>query len=272
MRVALAAVLFSEPDLLLLDEPTNYLDLEGTLWLERYLASWPRTVLIISHDRDLLNKAVTMIAHLSERKLTAWRGGYDSFERQLAEREALQEKARARQEAERAHMQAFVDRFRAKASKARQAQSRLKALARLQPIATALRENALPFRFPDPEKRLAPPVLRRENVAVGYATGRPGLSRLDLRIDDDDLIALLGQNGNGKSTFPKLLAGDLRPQAGALARSDKLKVGYFAQPQLDALVPSQPPGSRARARLPQLTEAEVRSRVAQMGLSTEKMD
>src|SRR3712207_4396737 len=168
MRVALAAVLFSEPDLLLLDEPTNYLDLEGTLWLERYLASWPRTVLIISHDRDLLNKAVTMIAHLSERKLTAWRGGYDSFERQLAEREALQAKARVKQEAERAHMQAFVDRFRAKASKARQAQSRLKALAKLEPVGAVVEDETLAFDLPSPARPLAPPLIAVESAAAGY--------------------------------------------------------------------------------------------------------
>src|SRR5687768_9771188 len=207
MRVALAAILFSEPDLLLLDEPTNYLDLEGTLWLERYLARYPHTAIVISHDRDLLNTAVDSIVHLVDRKLTFWRGGYDSFERQLREQQILQGKRRVKQETERKHMQAFVDRFRYKASKARQAQSRLKALAKLEPIAEITQEHVLPFKFPAPERRLAPPIVRMEDVSVGYEPGRPVLTRLDLRIDDDDRIALLGVNGNGKSTFAKLVAG-----------------------------------------------------------------
>ena len=207
MRVALAAILFAEPEILLLDEPTNYLDLEGTLWLERYLARYPHTLIVISHDRDLLNNAVDCIVHLSERTLTLWRGGYDSFVRQYQEQRVLQGKQRAKQLAERKHMQAFVDRFRAKASKARQAQSRLKAIARLQPIAEITQESAIPFRFSDPKRPLSPPIIRMEGMSVGYEPGKPVLKELDLRIDEDDRIALLGGNGNGKSTFAKLVAG-----------------------------------------------------------------
>ena len=272
MRVALAAILFVEPDLLLLDEPTNYLDLEGTLWLERYLARYPRTFIVISHDRDLLNDAVDSIVHLSDRKLTLWRGGYDSFERQYREQRILQGKMRAKQDAERKHMQAFVDRFRAKASKARQAQSRLKALAKLQPIAEITEEAVRPFRFPDPEKPLAPPVVRMEGAAVGYEPGRPVLTRLNLRIDDDDRIALLGANGNGKSTFAKLLAGDLKPDGGIITRALKLKTGFFAQHQIEKLSPGESPVQHVRALLPGAGEAQVRARVARMGLGTDKMD
>ena len=271
MRVALAALLFDEPDLLLLDEPTNYLDLEGTLWLERYLARYPHTVIVISHDRDLLNTAVDSIVHLFDRKLTLWRGSYDSFERQYRERQVLQEKQRVKQIAERKHMQAFVDRFRAKATKARQAQSRLKAIAKLQPIAEITQEHAIPFRFPEPERPLSPPIIRMEGVSVGYAPGQPVLSHLDLRIDDDDRIALLGQNGNGKSTFAKLLAASLAPETGEIVRASKLKIGFFAQHQLEALKPALSAYDHVRELMPGAPEAKVRARTAQIGLTTEKM-
>ena len=237
MRVALAAVLFAEPDLLLLDEPTNYLDLEGTLWLETYLSRYPHTVLLISHDRDLLNRAVNSIVHLDQQKLTFWRGGYDQFERQRAEKAILQEKSREKQEAKRKHMESFVERFRAKASKARQAQSRLKALERMAPIAAAVNDHVAPIRFPEPEKRAASPAIALEGVSVGYTPGEPVLKRLTLRIDADDRIALLGANGNGKSTFAKLIAGRLQPETGSLTLSPNLKVAFFAQHQMDDLRP-----------------------------------
>ena len=272
MRVALAGVLFTEPDLLLLDEPTNYLDLEGTLWLERYLARYPHTAIVISHDRDLLNTAVDSIIHLADRKLAFWRGGYDSFERQYRERQALQGKLRAKQDAERRHMQAFVDRFRAKASKARQAQSRLKAIARLQPIAAITQESVAPFHFGNPDRRLSPPIVRLEDVAVGYAPGRPVLTDLNLRIDEDDRIALLGVNGNGKSTFAKLVAGALKSEAGTVTRAPRMSVGFFAQHQIEALRPNLSALGHVRALMPGAPEARVRSRVAQMGLSTVKME
>ncbi|MGH6922897.1 MAG: ABC-F family ATP-binding cassette domain-containing protein [Propylenella sp.] len=272
MRVALAGLLFAEPDLLLLDEPTNYLDLEGTLWLERYLSRYPHTVVIISHDRDLLNGAVDCIIHLSERRLTLWRGNYDSFERQYREKRLLQEALRKKQEAERRHMQAYIDRFRYKASKARQAQSRLKAIAKLQPIAEITQEHAIPFRFPEPERRLSPPIVRMEGVSVGYAPGRPVLTNLHLRIDDDDRIALLGKNGNGKSTFAKLVAEYLKPEAGEIVRAPKLSIGFFAQHQLELLDPGRSALAHVRALMPDAPEARVRARVAQMGLATEKME
>ena len=238
MRVALAATLFARPDLLLLDEPTNYLDLEGTLWLESYLARYPYTVIIISHDRDLLNRAVDTIVHLDQGKLTLYRGGYDSFDRQRRERQALQLKLKAKQDDQRRHMQAFVDRFRYKASKARQAQSRLKMLERLEPIAALADNTVVPFHFPPPAKPAAPPIMQMEDVSVGYEAGRPVLRGLNLRLDDDDRIGLLGANGNGKSTLAKLLAGRLEPMGGRFRRLHRLEVAYFAQHQLDELKPA----------------------------------
>lgn len=272
MRVALAAVLFSEPDLLLLDEPTNYLDLEGTMWLEGYLAKYPHTVLLISHDRDLLNRAVNCIIHLEHRKLTLWRGGYDQFARQYAEKAELQEKMRAKVEAQRKHMEAFVERFRYKASKARQAQSRLKAIAKLPPIAAMESESVIPFRFPNPEKQVASPIIAINGGAVGYIPGKPVLKNLTLRIDNDDRIALLGSNGNGKSTFAKLIAGRLKLEAGMMTVAPGLKVSMFAQHQLDDLRPDETPVEHVRRLMPDAPEAKVRARAAQFGLSREKMD
>ena len=213
MRVALAAVLFAEPDILLLDEPTNFLDLEGTLWLQDHLARYPRTVIVISHDRDLLDNAVSSILHLEAGKLTFYRGDYSSFERQRRERQALDLKMVKKQEAQRKHLQAFVDRFRAKATKARQAQSRVKMLEKMEPIAALVADEVRPIVFPPPAKMLSPPIIALDGVAVGYEPGKPVLRRLTLRIDADDRIALLGANGNGKSTLVKLIAGRLAPHA-----------------------------------------------------------
>jgi len=271
MRVALAAVLFAEPDLLLLDEPTNYLDLEGTLWLETYLSRYPHTVLLISHDRDLLNRAVNSIIHLDQKKLTFWRGGYDQFERQRAEKMELLEKSRVKQEAQRKHMEDFVARFRAKASKARQAQSRLKALEKLKPIEAMMDDTVMPFRFPEPVKGVASPIVAIDGGAVGYTPGAPILSRLNLRIDNDDRIALLGANGNGKSTFAKLLAGRLKLERGTMTIAPGLKVAIFAQHQLDDLRPDENAVEHVSRMMPDAPEAKVRARVAQMGLATEKM-
>ena len=272
MRVALAAVLFAEPDLLLLDEPTNYLDLEGTLWLENYLSKYPHTVLLISHDRDLLNKAVNSIVHLDQKKLTFWRGGYDQFERQRAEQAELQEKSRAKQEAARKHLQSFVDRFRAKASKARQAQSRIKALEKMKPIAAMIEDSVKPFSFPEPVKTVASPIIAIDNASVGYQAGKPILKKLSLRIDADDRIALLGANGNGKSTFAKLLAGRLKAETGTMTVAPGLKVAIFAQHQLDDLRPEENAYEHVRRLMPDAPESKVRARVAQFGLSTEKMN
>ncbi|NRP71087.1 putative ABC transporter ATP-binding protein YheS [Ensifer psoraleae] len=272
MRVALAAVLFSEPDLLLLDEPTNYLDLEGTLWLEDYIRRYPHTVIIISHDRDLLNTAVNAIVHLDQKKLTFYRGSYDQFERQKAEADELQMKAKAKNEAARKHLQSFIDRFKAKASKARQAQSRVKALERMGTVAAVIEDHVQGFSFPDPEKQVASPIVAIQGGAVGYEPGKPILKRLNLRIDADDRIALLGSNGNGKSTFAKFISGRLRAEAGDVRIAPGLKIGFFAQHQLDDLVPTQSAVEHVRRRMPDAPEAKVRSRVAQMGLATEKMD
>ncbi|MDE0922456.1 ABC-F family ATP-binding cassette domain-containing protein [Aurantimonas coralicida] len=272
MRVALAAVLFSRPDLLLLDEPTNYLDLEGTLWLENFVSRYPYTVIVISHDRDVLNNAVNAIVHLDQKKLVFYRGDYDQFERQRAEKLELLQKSIVKQEAAKKHMEAFVERFRAKASKARQAQSRLKALERMQPLQGIVEEHVTPFVFEGPEKQAASPIIRMEHVTVGYEPGRPILSGLDLRIDTEDRIALLGQNGNGKSTFAKLLAQRLREQSGTITRAPGLKIAFFAQHQIDDLRPAESAVQHVRRLMPDATEPKVRAKVAQMGLPTQKMD
>jgi ATP-binding cassette, subfamily F, member 3 len=266
MRVALAALLFSEPDLLLLDEPTNYLDLEGTLWLQDYLARYRHMVLVISHDRDLLDSAVGHILHLERGKLTLYKGNYASFARQRGERQALDLKRAKQQEAERKRIEAFVARFRAKATKARQAQSRLKLLAKLEPIAAIVDDEVRAIDIPSPAKRLSPPIIAFENVAVGYGQA-PVLRRLDLRIDDDDRIALVGANGNGKSTLAKLLAGRIAPMDGRITRADKLDVAYFAQHQLDELRAAESPYDHIRALMPEAPEAKVRARVGAIGFS-----
>ncbi|OHV76285.1 ABC-F family ATP-binding cassette domain-containing protein [Rhizobium sp. LCM 4573] len=271
MRVALASVLFAEPDLLLLDEPTNYLDLEGTLWLEDYVRRYPHTVIIISHDRDLLNNAVNSIVHLDQKKLTFYRGGYDQFERQKAEADELQTKAKAKNEAARKHLQSFIDRFKAKASKARQAQSRVKALERMGTVAAVIEDHVQPIVFPEPEKQPASPIVAIQGGAVGYEPGKPILKNISLRIDNDDRIALLGSNGNGKSTFAKFISGRLSPEGGDIKLAPSLKIGFFAQHQLDDLVPNDSPVEHVRRLMPAAPEAKVRARVAQMGLSTEKM-
>jgi ATP-binding cassette subfamily F protein 3 len=272
MRVALAAVLFAEPDLLLLDEPTNYLDLEGTLWLEDYIRRYPHTVIIISHDRDLLNNAVNSIVHLDQKKLTFYRGGYDQFERQKAENDELQMKSKAKSDAARKHLQTFIDRFKAKASKAKQAQSRVKALERMGTVASVIEDHVQPITFPEPEKQPASPIIAINGGAVGYEPGKPILKNLNLRIDNDDRIALLGSNGNGKSTFAKFIAGRLPPESGDLRLAPSLKIGFFAQHQLDDLVPEDTPVEHVRRLMPGVPEAKVRGRVAQMGLATEKMN
>ncbi|MBN9028247.1 MAG: ABC-F family ATP-binding cassette domain-containing protein [Rhizobiales bacterium] len=272
MRVALAAVLFSEPDLLLLDEPTNYLDLEGTLWLEDYIRRYPHTVIIISHDRDLLNTAVNAIVHLDQKKLTFYRGSYDQFERQKAEADELQMKAKAKNDAARKHLQSFIDRFRAKATKARQAQSRIKALERMGTVAAVIEDHVQGFSFPEPEKQPASPIIAIQGGSVGYEPGKPILSRINLRIDNDDRIALLGSNGNGKSTFAKFISGRLQAQSGEIKTAPNLSIGFFAQHQLDDLVPKDSAVEHVRRLMPEAPEAKVRARVAQMGLATEKMD
>jgi ATP-binding cassette, subfamily F, member 3 len=272
MRLALAATLVAQPDLLLLDEPTNYLDLEGTLWLQEHLARYPRTMLVISHDRDLLDSAVDWILHLDAGKLTLYRGGYSAFERQRRERQALDHKLAQQQESERKRLTAFVERFRAKASKARQAQSRLKLLAKLEPIAAVVAREVQPIEIPVPAKLLSPPIVALEDVAVGYEPGKPVLRRLNLRIDDDDRIALLGANGNGKSTLVKLLSGRLAPLSGRITRADKMEIAYFAQHQLDELALTESAYDHLRGRLRDLPEAKVRARAGAIGFPEAKAD
>jgi ATP-binding cassette, subfamily F, member 3 len=272
MRVALAAMLFAEPDLLLLDEPTNYLDLEGTLWLEEYLREYPHTVLIVSHDRDLLNGSVGSILHLAHGKLTLYTGGYDRFEEARREKQRLDLKLKKKQDDERRRIEAFITRFKAKASKASQAQSRVKALARMQPIAEQIEERVAPFLFANPAKAFASPLIRLEGAAAGYVEGQPVLEELDLRLDADDRIGLLGANGNGKSTFAKLIAGRLAPMAGRRLASDKIVVGYFAQHQMDDLPAGMTPYQHMLDLMPDATEAQRRTRLGTLGFGIDKAD
>ncbi|QCK87025.1 ABC-F family ATP-binding cassette domain-containing protein [Phreatobacter aquaticus] len=272
MRVALAAVLFAEPDLLLLDEPTNYLDLEGTLWLQQYLATYPHSILLISHDRDLLDASVDFILHLDQRKLTLWRGSYSTFAKSRAIEIAVREKAVRKQEDKRADLQAFVDRFRAKASKARQAQSRLKMLEKMDTVTAIVETDVPPFIIPPPERKASPPIINLEGASVGYEPGKPILTQLSLRIDDDDRIGLLGSNGNGKSTFLKLISDRLKPMGGRVVRAEKMKIAYFAQHQLDELRPQESVYQHMRRLMPDAPEAKVRSAAARTGFSSDRAD
>ena len=271
MRVALAAVLFSRPDFLLLDEPTNHLDLEATLWLESYLAKWPGTLLVISHDRQLLNKVVDGIIHLEGGKLTRYRGNYDRFEDTRRQRLENQSRMRRRQMAQRRHIESYVNRFRFKATKARQAQSRLKMLARMEPIASVVEEKTPPFSFPNCSP-LAPPVIVLDGAATGYQENCPVIEGLDLSIDGDDRIALLGVNGNGKSTLVKLLAGRLEAMKGSVRRSAKLRIGYFAQHQSDELRPDETPFHHLSRALGETAPAKVRAHLGRFGFIQERAD
>ena len=270
MRVALAGVLFAQPDVLLLDEPTNYLDLEGALWLESYLQKYPHTVIIISHDRGLLNRAVTGILHLEDRKLTYYSGPYDTFAETRAARLAVAEAENRRAQARKDHLQSFVDRFRAKASKARQAQSRLKMIEKLKFIATPQEAALTRFTFPEPEE-LSPPIITLDNASVGYG-GPAILRRLNLRIDQDDRIALLGRNGEGKSTLSKLLASKLKTSEGQMHRSNKLRIGYFAQHQVDELHIDETPIAHVHRLRPAEAPAKHRARLAGFGLMADQAD
>jgi len=271
MRVALAAVLFSQPDLLLLDEPTNYLDLEGTLWLEKYLATYPYTVFLISHDRDLLNKAVNAIVHLEHRKLTFYKGNYDTFESTRRMQMELNNKTREKTLEQIAHLQKFVDRFKAKATKAKQAQARVKMIEKLKPPEAMFDEHAAPFQFQQPKVELPTPMITLDRVSTGYGD-KVILKNVTQRIDPDARVALIGVNGNGKSTFAKLLAGDIPVMDGQLRINKKLEIAHFAQHQMDKLKPEQTPLEHVAGLMPMDNETKRRSRLAQMGLTTSRMD
>ncbi len=272
MRVALAAMLFAKPDLLLLDEPTNYLDVEGAVWLEAHIKTYPGTAFIISHDRDFLNRAVTHIAHLRTRKLFAYSGGYDSFQKQMREQQRLSMALRDKQEDERRRLEAFVTRFKAKASKAKQAQSRVKRLEKLKPIATIIDDPIPPIDLPSPERSLSPPIVRFDTVTLGYEPGKPVLKRLEQRIDPDDRIGILGKNGQGKSTFAKAIMGVLEPQDGFIKRHKKMIIGYFAQHEIDALNPRHSAYDHVVDLMPDATEAQRRARLARFGLGAAKAE
>jgi ATP-binding cassette subfamily F protein 3 len=270
MRVALATALFANPDVLLLDEPTNHLDLEATLWLESWLSRFPGAALVVSHDRGLLDRAVEAIAHLDKGKLSLTPGGFDEFVRIRTEKAMQQTRAAERIAVERAHIQSFIDRFRYKASKARQAQARIKALERLPQIDTVIEDAPTRFAFPEPA-RIAPPILALDRVSIGY-DGKPVLRNVSLTVDMDDRIALLGANGNGKSTLAKLLAGRLEPLSGDIRRGPKLKVGYFAQHQTDELVVDENPIDHMARALPRATPSVVRAQLARFGLDADRAE
>ena len=269
MRVALASLLFSQPDLLLLDEPSNHLDLEATLWLENFLKGYPAMMVVISHERDLLNNVVDHILHLEGGQVTLYSGGYDSFERQRAERAARLAAAKASQDAQRAKLQDYVARNSARASTAKQAQSRAKALARMQPIAAMAEDPTLSFDFPSPDE-LKPPLVTLDLASVGYTEGNPILERLNLRIDPDDRIALLGRNGNGKTTLARLLAAQLTPMEGQMNSSGKMRVGYFTQYQVEELDGDDTPLEHMTHQMKGANPGAVRAQLGRFGFSGAK--
>lgn len=271
MRVALASTLFLRPNLLMLDEPTNHLDFEALVWLENYLMKYTETLIIISHDRDILNKAVNTIVSLENKKLVSYTGNYDEFERRRAERLMNQQALHERQAAQKAKMMEFVDRFRAKASKARQAQSRLKMIEKMDIVDAVIADRVTAFRFPDPDE-LASPLIALDDVDAGYEKGKPVLRKLNLRIDQDDRIALLGANGNGKSTLVKLLSGRLKAMAGSMRHPGKLRVGYFAQFQTDELETDLTPFELIRTEMPDKPESKVRAAISAFGFDKHKAD
>ncbi|TAJ89342.1 ABC-F family ATP-binding cassette domain-containing protein [Reyranella sp.] len=270
MRVALAGTLFSDPDLLILDEPSNHLDIEAMMWLTEHLRKFRNTLLMVSHDRDLLNDVCDHIVHIDQQKLVPYTGNYDFFERTRAERLANDAAQQAKVAAQRKHMQAFVDRFKAKASKARQAQSRMKMIEKLGPVASVPIEERIAFNFPSPDI-LASPIETLDEVTVGYPDGPPILRNLDLRIDMDDRIALLGQNGNGKSTFIRVLSDRLQPREGRIKRTPKLRIGYFSQDQEESLdYEATPFDHMNRALGPGAGEAKVRAQLGRFGFSRDR--
>jgi len=271
MRVALAAILFSAPDLLLLDEPTNYLDLEGVLWLENFIQKYRGTVLIVSHDRDLLNTACEFILHLERGKLKLYTGGYDTFMETRAATRANDLAFAKKQDAARAHMQAFVDRFKAKASKARQAQSRMKMLAKLAMVEVPPDEYVAPIHIPE-ATQASPPLVTMDRASVGYEPGKPILTNLSFRFDPEDRVALLGKNGNGKSTMAKLLAGKLQAMSGEFTPARKLVVGYFAQHQAEELDTSVTPILTLQRLRPKLTVEQVRNQLGGFGFAQDKQN
>lgn len=270
MRVALAGVLFSAPDLLLLDEPTNYLDIEGAIWLENYIRRYPYTALIVSHDRDFLNRCVTHILALEHKRLTVSSGNYDLYEKRRAEARAQALSFKTKQEAKKRHIQSFIDRFQAKASKAKQAQSRIKALEKMQNVAIPMDEKVTPFNFKNP-KVMAPPIVRLVNANLGYED-KTILRDITLRIDTDDRIVILGPNGEGKSTLVKAISGRLQPQSGNIYKHKKLDIAYFSQHQVDELIPGATAYEHVKKLMPEGTEAEVRSATAGLGFGAEKSD
>ena len=270
MRVALASVLFSNPELLLLDEPTNYLDFEGSVWLENYLQKFKNTALVISHDRNLLNKSVTSILHLSQKKLIFYNGNYDFFdnERRLQLEQKISQKNK--QDTQRAHLESFINRFKAKASKAKQAQSRIKILEKMKPIVIEENHKIPTFKF-DIVTKFSPPLVTIDQATVGY-NNVPILKNINLSIDPDDRIGLLGVNGEGKSTFSKLVAKKLNLMKGKLNSPQKMKIGYFAQHQLDELRSNETPFQHLYLKLENEVPSKIRAKLGSAGFTQDTMD
>ncbi|MGN1079252.1 MAG: ABC-F family ATP-binding cassette domain-containing protein [Alphaproteobacteria bacterium] len=270
MRVALAAALFVPSDILLLDEPTNHLDLEATLWLENFLEKYPGTLIIISHDRSLLNRLCTRILHIENLKIQSYGGNYDAFEQTRALQRENEQRQAAKTEETRKHLQSFVDRFRYKANKAKQAQSRIKMLEKLPPKIVFANEASLHFKFPAPQE-LPSPLIKIEDGSAGYGE-KVVLSKLNLRIDADDRIALLGANGNGKSTFAKLLAGKLKLMNGTMQASAKLQIGYYAQHQTEELSENLTAFQQMQLVMKEAGETQIRAHLGAFGLTQQKAD
>ncbi len=268
MRLNLAQALLCRSDLLLLDEPTNHLDLDAVMWLERWLQTYPGTLILISHDRDFLDPIVNRIVHVENQKLNEYTGNYSSFENQRAQKLVLQQAMFQKQQKQMAHMQSYIDRFRYKASKARQAQSRIKALEKMEQVLPAQFDNPFSFEFREPDA-LPNPILMMDEVSAGYGDNLI-LEKIRLNLVPGSRIGLLGRNGAGKSTLIKLLSGELKQQAGELSYSQGVKIGYFAQHQLETLHPEETPLQHMMQIAPKHTEQQLRDYLGSFGFQGDK--
>lgn len=266
MRVALARALFVEPDLLLLDEPTNHLDLVSSLWLENYLQKWKKTLIVVSHSKSFLNAISTDIIHLHNKTLDAYKGDYFTFEKTRNEKLKQQQKAHEAQEKQRAHIQSFIDRFRYKASTAKMAQSRIKMLEKMDFIPAVVEDPTFTFEIPSPEAA-PPPYMQAIDVAFGYSEDKILFKKLNFNLDMDSRIALVGNNGSGKSTFLKLLNGEVQPLDGTINRNRKIRVAKFSQHHVDQLNMQMTPLEHMKSKYPKQDEQDLRAQLGRFGLS-----